>query len=328
MFDLRRASRSTWAARLSFGALLLVFSELVIWQTPTRFDALEWAGLAVLYVALAAIGLDLVARFHVSDVFSLLLLAGMFGLVDATLVSHVTTRDLPLSLLVRPLGALPLAFMGALFAFRLLLSGRASGPLHLLAALFAGLLWGIWVRWLPVVSDDPIPAVGAGTALAATGTGLLVGGLLPLLLRPTAPTVRAGWRLNPFEWAGAGGVLIAAFALGVTDGEIERTGVGLVVVLLAFMVVVLQVTHPMRPRDSLLDVATPPGRPNLPGWLLLVVPFLLAGWGGYSLPGGDDRAVQSDILFGMITGFGVMWLPAVSVAIGMRAFMQIAREEG
>ena len=95
----------------------------------------------MLYVALAAIGLDLVARFHVSDVFGLLLLAGMFGLVDATLVSHVTTRDLPLSLLVRPLGALPLAFMGALFAFRLLLSGRASGPLHLLAALFAGLLY-------------------------------------------------------------------------------------------------------------------------------------------------------------------------------------------
>jgi hypothetical protein len=52
-----------WGTRLSFGALLLVFSEWIVWQTPTEFTALEWAGLVALYLAFAALSLDLIERF-------------------------------------------------------------------------------------------------------------------------------------------------------------------------------------------------------------------------------------------------------------------------
>ncbi|WP_119069026.1 hypothetical protein [Aggregatilinea lenta] len=327
MIDLLRPRFPVWRARLIFGALLLVFSELIVWQTPTRFSVPEWAGIAVLYVALAAAALDLIERVHANDPFSLLLIAGLYGLANATLISHITTRDLPISLLVRPLAAQPLAFLGALAAFHLLLSGRPTGPLHFALALGVGLLWGIWVRWLPVVSDEPIPVVSIGTALAVTGVGLLACAPIALLLRPPGPILPRVWRLALLEWLVAAAVLAIALGIGVADGAIERSGIGVIGVLVAFMGMILYVMLPMRREVSWLGALTP-STPNVPAWLILVIPFLLAGWIGYSLPGSGDHSVQSEILFGMLTGVGLVWLPGVSIVVGVRSFVQIARTEG
>jgi hypothetical protein len=49
---------------------------------------------------------------------------------------------------------------------------------------------------------------------------------------------------------------------------------------------------------------------------------------GYHLPGSGDSAAQSDLLFGALTGVGIVWLPVVSSVIGVRAFIQLAREGG
>lgn len=327
MIDVLRLRLPGWRVRLIFGALLLVFSELIVWQTPARFSALEWAGLALLYLALAAAALDLIERTHANDIFGLLLIAGLYGLANATLISHITTRDLPISLLVRPLAAQPLAFLGALAAFHLLLSGRPTGLLHFVLALVAGLWWGIWVRWLPVVSDEPIPAVDLDTALAVAGIGLLACAAIPLLVRPQSPLSPRAWRLNPLEWLVVAAALVAALGIGVAEGEIERSGIGVVGTLMAFMGMILYVTLPLRRSVSWLG-AIAPRAPNLPAWLVLVVPFLLAGWAGYSLPGSGDHSAQSDILFGVLTGIGLVWLPGVSIVVGVRTFVQIAREGG
>ncbi|HML22326.1 MAG TPA: hypothetical protein PKD09_11805 [Aggregatilinea sp.] len=316
-----------WRARLIFAALLLVFSELIVWQTPTHFSVLEWAGIALVYVALAAAAFDLIERVHANDLFSLLLIAGLYGLANATLISHITTRDLPISLLVRPLAAQPLAFLGALAAFHLLLSGRPTGPLHAGSALVAGLLWGIWVRWLPVVSDEPVPAVSVGTALAVTGIGLVLVAAIALLVRPAAPISPRGWRLTLLEWLIVAAVLVIAMVIGVSEGEIERQGIGVIGILVTFMGMILYVTLPVRRPSSWLATLTPRA-PNIPAWLLLVVPFLLAGWAGFSLPGSGDSSAQSDILFGVLTGIGLVWLPGVSIVVGVRSFVQIAREGG
>ncbi|MBN1565745.1 MAG: hypothetical protein JXA10_18015, partial [Anaerolineae bacterium] len=76
---------------------------------------------------------------------------------------------------------------------------------------------------------------------------------------------------------------------------------------------------------SLLDAITPPRRPNPAAWLILLIPFLLAGWLGYNLPGDGDSSVQSDILFGALIGFALLWPPAVSMLSGLRAYLQMAR---
>jgi hypothetical protein len=326
MLESIRDRLSGWGARLSFGAVLLVSSEWVVWQTPTRFSALEWAGLVALYLALAAIMLDLVARLNVSDVFSLFLLAGIYGLLDATLISRVTAHDLPISLIVRPLSMQPLAFMAALAAFRILASGRATGPLDFVAALGIGLVWGVWVRWFPAVSDEPIPAVTIGTALTALAVGLLACAAIRYVV-PRADLYRPeDWLLTRVEWVLSGGITLAALAIGLAQRDITRPGLGIAVALGSFMAAVLYATMTLRRGPSFLAAITPPRRPNPAAWLVVVAPFLIAGWIGYSLPGSGSHSTQSDLLFGALTGFGVVWPPAVSTMIGVKAFVQLARE--
>jgi hypothetical protein len=218
--------------------------------------------------------------------------------------------------------------MGALAAFQILTSGRATGPLEFLIALGVGLMWGVWVRWFPVVSDEHVPAAEIGPALLALGIGLAACGAIRVSLPPAGPYNREDWLLTPVEWALSGGALVAALGIGVARDDISRAGLGVVLTLIAFILIMLYTTLPLRQKKSLLDGITPPRRPNLAAWLLLIVPFLLAGWIGYHLPGSGESSAQSDLLFGALTGVGIVWLPVVSSVIGVRAFIQLAREGG
>lgn len=316
-----------WGARLSFAALLMVFSELVVWQRPAGYTPLEWTALAALYLALSAIALDLIVRLRADDAPARLLIAGAYGLANGTLISHIATQDLPLSLLVRPLGAQPLAFLGALAAFRLLHGGRAGRLPYLLAALIGGLAWGVWVRWAPGASDGAIPRVSVTTALIVTGLGLAA--CLPVArLAVRAPLTRAaGWLLRPGEWIVAGGVLLAALVIGRAQGDIDALGAGVVVGLIAFMLGTLAATRSLRAERSVIDAMTPSGLPQAAAWLALVALFLLTGWIGYRLPGSGDRSAQGDLLIGLLTAFGLLWLPVVSALAGVKAFIQLAREQ-
>ena len=316
-----------WTTRLSFAALLVAFSELVVWQQPAEYAALRILGSLVVYGALAVIALDLVVRLRASDVASLLMIAGAYGLANGTLISQVATRDLPVSLLARPLGAQPLAFLGALGAFRLLLSGRSANPLHLLVAAVAGLAWGVWTRWAPGASDGTIALVSAETALVATGGALAVCLLLAYLAAREPVTRADGWLLTPVEWIGSAAVLVAALAIGLSRNEIGGMGAGIVLTLVAYLLGTLFATRNLRSARSPLDAIAPPHAPNAIAWLAMIALFLAAGWIGYALPGSGDHSTQGDLLIGLLTAFGVLWLPVVSALVGVRAFVQLAREQ-
>lgn len=316
-----------WGNRLSFTALLVAFSEFVVWQHPAGYTPLRIIGFVVVYGALAAIALDLIVRLRASDAASLLLIAGAYGLANGTLISQVSTRDLPVSLLVRPLGAQTLAFLGALAAFRLLLSGRRASILHLLVAAIVGLAWGVWVRWAPGASNGTIESAALETALVATGLALAVC-LLLAGIAAREPVRRAeDWLLGPGEWIGAVAVLVAALAIGLARGEIGGAGAGIVLALIAFLIGMLSATRKLRGTRSPLDPITPPRAPGAIGWLAMIALFLAAGWIGHALPGSGDRAPQGDLLIGLLLGFGALWPPVVSALVGVQAFVQLAREQ-
>jgi hypothetical protein len=323
---LERNRNAAWGARLGFGALLFVCSEWIVWQTPLDFGPLEWLGIAAITLALAALALDLIARFHVNDLTGLLFVAGLYGLVDATLISHITTRDLPLSLIVRPLGTLPLAFLLALGAFVWLAGRRVPVPLVAGVALVAGLAWGVWIRWFPIVSDEPVSAPSLGTALVAVGIGLALGGLIRWAGPPLAITRREDWLLAAPEAAAMGIILLAGLVWGAVQDLIDALGVVIVAMLSAYLLMLLYMTTPTRRPPSLLGAISPPRRPALAPWLAAIGAFLAAGWIGHALPGEGDGALQSDLLFGALTAFGVVWLPVASIVAGVRAVVQMARD--
>ena len=58
---------------------------------------------------------------------------------------------------------------------------------------------------------------------------------------------------------------------------------------------------------------------------LLVVGFALAGAVGYSLPRGEVASDPLALISALFTAYGLIWLPAVSIVLGARAFSRQAR---
>ncbi len=314
---------SVWRVRVVFAAVLLVFSEWIVWQRPLHFSAGQWLGWAVLYLALAALTLDLLVRFRANEPLSLLLLAGLYGLLNGTLISHITTRDLPVSLIVRPLAVQPLAFLGALAALRILLGGQRVRWGAALIAAVGGLAWGVWVRWLPHVSYDPLPHTNALTAVLALGIAAWALWLVAWGASPRAPRQRADWLLGEIEWWAVGGVLVVALGAGIRQGALTGEGLSIALGLAAFWLLVLALTPLLRAEHTYLVTLTPPRRPQMVGWVLLAGIFLALGWVGYHTEG----TRPSDWLFGLLTAFGAFWPPVVSMAVGMQALTVLAQRE-
>ncbi|HLA42877.1 MAG TPA: hypothetical protein VJZ27_05550, partial [Aggregatilineales bacterium] len=121
--------RQRWTARLLFALLLLIAGEVIAWQDAAGYDIPDWLAVAVIYVALGAIILDLMVRFHASDTASVILIAGVFGLAHGTLISLATVQNdnLAIDLAFRALGLEVWMFLLAFLAFRQLAGGKNAG---------------------------------------------------------------------------------------------------------------------------------------------------------------------------------------------------------
>lgn len=134
------------------------------------------------------------------------------------------------------------------------------------------------------------------------------------------------WLLEPYEWAAAGGILGLTAVLRLADGSIPGVGTALVAMIITMIVLILWFTRQTH-KENWLRLLNPPRQPLLYGWIYMLIAFMLMGWAGYHLPQESDNPIQTTILFGLIAFFGAIWLPVVSVLIGIRAFTQLAREE-
>src|SRR3954447_7654550 len=89
-----------WGLRLVLGLVLLIFSELVMRQNPLSRSPMEWVALYVLYVAHAAILMDMAVRFQANEPASLLMVSGVYGLINSAVISYVALENPPISLAV------------------------------------------------------------------------------------------------------------------------------------------------------------------------------------------------------------------------------------
>ncbi len=320
---------SVWGVRLLTGMTLLYCSEIVWWSNnPTEYELPAWIALVVLYVAFGALVLDLLVRFKIGELYGLLLVVGMYGLLNGALVSHSAFTNLPLSLVSRPLGLHTLgggvvAVVGLAWAF----DGRGITCERAVGVVVVGFFSGIWVRWYPLLPANEFPSADLPLVLAMAAGGLVilagVGTLVGRMSLPDSDTLR----LNRAEWIIVLGVLLLAFRSGSASGAISITDGAILGLLVGYMVIVLYFVQGQS-RQSFVERLIPARTLNRWDCALLGTAFVAPIFVGYSLPGHGAEGMPLQALTASLTIFGAVWLPGVSLGVGLRSYIQLFREQG
>jgi hypothetical protein len=307
-----------WGLRLILGVILLTLSELVMWQNPPARQLLDWPALLILYTALAAILLDLTARFQARSPATLLLVSGVYGLVSSAIINRSAFDNLPYSLIVRGMGLQTGAGLYGLLLFVTVMRGKQVEPLPIAGAVAIGVLWGIWVHWYPLRTVANWGLVTIETATLYVLPALVIIGIL---LAGVAPRFRV-FREKQMEllwWEAivAGVPLFVALVLGMFQETIPFLWLLVVIAIGAFMVWALSY-HRRGYEPSLLAHMTF-AAPNAITYIVLAIVFLVAGTLSYNLVANADSPAGIAVYL-LVLAFGFVWLPGASLLIFWRAF--------
>ncbi len=302
-----------WLLRSAVAVLLVFGSEIVLWNDPQSRTVVDWGLLALGYVALSAVVLDLGVRYRVRDVFGLIVLTGIYGLLNGAILNPQTgLLEVPRTLVTRVLGAHTLIGL-LLLALWVALRQRPTRN-QIISVGICGVLWGVWVRWLPLLADT-ISAEVPLSVLVIYAVVPLIGltALLPLVKTPPQ-------RLTTPEWAVAGAVLAVIFARNSLP-NLDVFALTIVVVLVGFCGLLLWFQKRDKGSTSFENAIDTSAR----SLAVLDVVFIAAGIGGYLLPLGDVPEVLAPYV-ALFTAFGVVWLPTVSLILGVRAYRRLTRQ--
>ena len=311
-----------WLVRALLAILLLFTSELLLWTNPQGHILTDWLRLIVAYVALSALLLDLTARFRMHDIFGMRALAGGYGLLTSLLVNPQTALyDVPRTWATRVLGAHTLMGLIALVLLVLLMANDVKRLVPVLGGL--GLFWGVWARWIATFTEiaPAEPALSHMLVYAAV-TLVAVFVLLLLASRYTGNVRPHALRLSLLEWPP---VLLVMAGLLITQLEVIDT-VSLIVLLLLVGYCVMLVWFQARTQGpTLLDSSLPVHTEALLALLLSAALFLVAAAVSYSLPFAAG-SVLVEIFIALFAGFGLVWLPTISLVMGVRSYRRITRQ--
>lgn len=211
-------------------------------------------------------------------------------------------------------------FLLAFQSFRFLYCGAYS--LRWLYGLtpIMGFLVGVWLHWIPEIRTVEVDVPPLGDTLPYTVAMLLLPALLIFYL-PLPPSIeREDWLLQPIEWGAVGVVLGTAVLLRLSHFTLlSATILGVILAILLLMLWFAHRTLPSKPIALLIA----PTRERIIRWVVMFIPFSVAAWVAYQLPG-DFQAV---LLFGAVVASGVLWPPIVSIWISFQAFIEMGREE-
>ena len=316
-----------WILRGMLAACLLFASEVIFWTDATR-PVWGWGLLVPAYVAVAAVLLDLWVRFRVYDVFGVLVLAGTYGNLAATVLNPaVTLEGLPISLVTRIMGSQTVAGLLGLVLMLSLLRGRAGRGV-LIGAAGVGILWGVWVRGgVPLLLNAPDVSLSVMMIAGILGGGLVV--LLAYFTRQLPLPDENALKLAPTTWGVMLIVLAIPFTAYLLRGNITREAISYVVTILFLCVTILWFQARPSGTSLIADYLQSAPMP-FPMWSTAIVILLAAGAGGYILPPPttNDEIGILGALSVALGAFGLVWLPAVCLVLGVRAYRTSARTGG
>lgn len=315
--------RIVWISRLLLAALFLFGSEVLFWNNPAGRAPLDWAGLAIGYIVLATLGLDVIVRYRVRDVWGILLIMGGYGLLNGLLLNPTSVlRAAPNTLISHGLGghwSIGLEMIGVWMVLRYG-TGRHI-RLLLLGAVVVGFNWGVWVWWFPVFNPGAYAPVLVWQMFAIALLAVLPALMLAILQRIAGLPSEQAYRLSARSWVLGGCVIFAFVAYRALMRQYEDgLGVLLSLLILGIFWVVLWFRGDTR-RPSLL--ATPAQPLNLL-WLVPVI-AIFAAVGGYAttLPLVNLFGLnQFSLLTVVFAALGTLWMPFTAAVLGYHAVIR------
>lgn len=313
--------QAAWVVRLLLAALFLFGGEVLLWTGISHYTLVDWLLRLVGYTALATMVLDIAVRYRIRDVYDVMVVCAMYGLLASLLITPtVSFAKFPDSILTRVLGGHTLLGFEMWGFFLVLTAGhnRRYRLRMLGVALWLGFFWGIWMRWTPefgtlfeAVSLPTMFMVAAGFCMAA----LLINAVVTRISLSTEPL---DMRLSRLQWIG---LVVVLFALFGYQFFVVRISVWAVVVVALLLVVCWGVIWFRREAEGkmLLDDHFPMKPLSLLWIMLAAALFTGATLFSYHLPLVGTRAINQ--LWLMELGFGAvgtLWLPLVAAVLAIR----------
>ena len=317
---------SAWSLRLLLAALLFFCSEILLWTNPPGRNLLDWLLLLFGYVALSALLLEIAARYRLRDVYGLLMLAGVYGMANGLILNPQSALiDVPRTLLTRAMGAHAFAGLIGLTLFFGLANGnlrsRRTLIVALILAMIVGIGWGTWAHWSPV-EFAALSESTPGILALVTGIGIVLIGLALFAVQRCAQPA-PHLRLEARGWAFTLLTLVILLVIHLLQGAVDLLSLVVIITLSVFSIMIIWFQERKKGATLLDHLARK--RPAWGSLALIIVGFGLAGAVGYGLPRGDMDTDPLALISALFTAYGLIWLPAVSIVLGARAFSRQSR---
>jgi hypothetical protein len=265
---------------------------------------------------LAALLLDFTVRFQARNIASLLMVSGAYALIQSAVLNPGTLANLPISLLVRGLGLQTAAAVYGLLFFVLVMRGKQPDGLQVIGALAIGLLWGGWLHWYPLQDSVQWGEVSLANAQAYAVVFLVLIGLLFFLIGPRFRVVKEKqFELLWWERIVVVVPLFAALLIGMLQNVIPAVPLIVIALIGAFVGWALIFQREGYEPSILAEMMF--SAPNMITHIVLSFVFFAAGTLAYGLIQDKDAEVGV-VIYVLVLGFGVLWLPAASVLIFMK----------